>query len=116
MIWSVGKGALVVKAGRLGQEEWNLAAIELELTSSTRGKKQRGNGCFSLGRGAQEQNSHKEMTPNSQIPPTPRDFGPIPTTLAWGSGVHRKFKECGEREEAERMSAIERNKQFKAYS
>lgn len=39
MIWSVGKGALVVKAGRLGQEEWNLAAIELELTSSTRGKK-----------------------------------------------------------------------------
>lgn len=106
----------MVKAGRLGQEEWNLAAIELEPTSSTKEKNQRGDGCFLLGQGAEEQNGHKEMTPNSQISPAPRDFGLIPTTLAWGSGVHRKFKECGEREEAETMSAIERNKQFKAYS
>lgn len=49
VIWSVGKGDLEVKAGRLGQEEWNPAAKELERTSATGGKKQREVGCSLLG-------------------------------------------------------------------
>lgn len=40
----------------------------------------------------------------------------MPTILAWGSGEHRKLKEWGGRGEVERMSAIEKSKQFKAYS
>lgn len=42
VIWSVGKGALQVKAGWLRQEEWNLAAKELKRTSTTEEKEQRG--------------------------------------------------------------------------
>ena len=58
----------------------------------------------------------KKEASKSQIPPSPRGFGSVPTILVWGSGVHRKLKEWGGRGEVERMSAIEKSKQFKAYS
>jgi len=65
---------------------------------------------------APEPNGHEEVVPNSQIPPPHRGFGSMPATLAWGSGVHRKLKGWRGRGEVERMLAIERSEQFKAYS
>lgn len=56
-------------------------------------------------RRAPKPNGHEEIAINSQSSPTPRGFEPLPTILVWGS---RKLKECKEREEVERMYAIER--------
>lgn len=108
-----------VKAGESGQEEWNLAATELELISNPTpllGKKGNGEGGMMISaraRKASEPNGHEEMAQQSQILPAPRGLGSVPTILAWGSGVHRKLEEGEGRGELERVSATEKIKRFK---
>jgi len=45
-IHSAGKRDLWVKAGRSGQEEWSLAAIDLEPTAATGEKSKGGDGVL----------------------------------------------------------------------
>lgn len=60
------KRALGIKAGRLAQEEWNLAAIGLEPTTCPWGEKAKGEQMPSArARRAPEPNGHEEMVPNS---------------------------------------------------
>lgn len=101
------KRALGIKAGRLAQEEWNLAAIELEPTTCPWGNKQRESVCLLLGQGGPQSQMDMKKWPQIAKPHQPPKLLDLDQpSSTWGSGVHRKLKECKGREERERMQAI----------
>lgn len=62
------KRALGIKAGRLAQEKWNLAAIELEPTTCPWGKKQMESRCLLLGRGGPQSQMDMKKWPQIAKP------------------------------------------------